>query len=138
MRDVALDQKKPWKGPGRDPRGDKFEDRMEEDEGNPDDDDGEDTYLDARKYLLIVNGSIDTTMSFFRGHGPPIYRSHKATQTTKRYVQMAAPRMNQPKELTRIFLVLGCSIRYLNNLGQAVIRENNDVFERPIYRDCTA
>lgn len=48
-KDIALDKKSAWKGPGPDPRDGKFDDAMEEDEENPDDDDGEDTYLDARK-----------------------------------------------------------------------------------------
>lgn len=52
MRDITLDKKAPWKGSGRDPREEKFDDAMNEDEGNPDDDDGEDTYLDARKCLI--------------------------------------------------------------------------------------
>lgn len=43
-----MDQKKPWTGPGRDPRADKFED--EDMEENPDADDGEDTYLDPSEY----------------------------------------------------------------------------------------
>jgi len=43
MKDLKLDRQKPWEGPGRDPRGDQWEDDgMEED----DVDDGQDEDVD--------------------------------------------------------------------------------------------
>ena len=45
LKDLAIDKEKPWTGPGRDPRGDQFMENEVEEE-NPDDDDGEEMYLD--------------------------------------------------------------------------------------------
>lgn len=48
MKDLAVDKDKPWSGPGKDPRADRFEN--EEEEENIDADDGDETYLDPRKF----------------------------------------------------------------------------------------
>ncbi|PVG02493.1 XPA-binding protein 1 [Serendipita vermifera] len=46
MRDLNVDKKTPWKGPGRDPRSDRFEQAEEGEEEDLDADDGEETFLD--------------------------------------------------------------------------------------------
>jgi hypothetical protein len=43
MKDLSVDKKKPWTGPGRDPRDDRYQE-----EENLDADDGDETYLDPR------------------------------------------------------------------------------------------
>lgn len=54
MKDLEVDKKKPWTGPGKDPRADQF---MDVEEENPDDDDGDETYLDpthlGRPYINL-------------------------------------------------------------------------------------
>jgi hypothetical protein len=47
MKDLSVDKKKPWTGPGRDPRDDRYQNQEEEEE-NLDADDGDETYLDPR------------------------------------------------------------------------------------------
>lgn len=62
MKDLAVDNKAPWTGPGRDPRGDKWED-IEED---MDADDGEETYIDPSMFMPQGLHFILTTTSFSR------------------------------------------------------------------------
>lgn len=50
MTDLEVDKKKPWAGPGKDPRADQFMDEEVEQE-NPDDDDGDETFLDPSTSL---------------------------------------------------------------------------------------
>jgi hypothetical protein len=50
MRDLNVDKNSPWKGPGRDPRSDRFE-QTEEEEEDLDANDGEETFLDRSTYL---------------------------------------------------------------------------------------
>ncbi|KAG8834710.1 hypothetical protein FRC17_007616 [Serendipita sp. 399] len=59
MRDLSVDQKKLWTGPGRDPRRDQFNDSGDvEEEENLDADDGEETFLDpndmGRQYIDLT------------------------------------------------------------------------------------
>jgi len=53
MKDLSVDKKKPWTGPGRDPRDDRYQE-----EENLDADDGDETYLDphemGRQYIDLT------------------------------------------------------------------------------------
>lgn len=52
MRDLKLDQQKPWEGPGQDPRGDQWED--DDMEGNDDGDDQDEDVDSGPRNLLTL------------------------------------------------------------------------------------
>jgi hypothetical protein len=70
MKDLAVDQKKPWSGPGKDPRRDQFMDEVEEE--NIDDDDGDETYLDPGVFMHC-RVSIYRSNAAHSGYGAPVY-----------------------------------------------------------------